>query len=118
MIQPDFAEAVAKKRVAIRREIASLEPYMIPGTFGSDLELFQCGKCSKYYNRPLIKFDYLHNETLKSYQTTETCSKCKVVCEVISASSSDDSDEVFLQKLSCPSCKQYAFDITGVILWD
>jgi hypothetical protein len=75
MIQPNFTEVVGQKRTTIRREVALLVPLMVPHTFQSDLVLFQCGKCGKYYNRRHLQFGYLQCGTLKTYQASEVCTQ-------------------------------------------
>jgi hypothetical protein len=118
MLQADFAESVAKKRKAIRLEIAKLATQIIPDSFTYDLALFHCGKCSLYYNRHRLRFDYRSNGFAETYEASETCTKCKRVCAMVPVIDFDHLDPETVQKLSCPSCKRQEFELSELLTWD
>jgi len=118
MLLPEFLEVVAKKRAAVRREVASLEPHIVPGTFEAGLALFRCGKCIKYYNRPLLRFEYWSEGAKATYQATELCSTCKGVCDVVSLPLFDQLPMTISGAIDCPTCRHTSFLVSEALLWD
>jgi len=106
---PDFDAEVAKKRKAIREQVAKLKPLMIPDMYRPlDRRLYRCGHCGSVHDRQELSFQYQDSEGIQTYVADEICPKCRRVLQQLQP----------FEPFPCPKCKQGEMKTTMVGIWD
>lgn len=105
----DLDSEVAKKRKAIREQVAKLKPLIVPEGWGPfERRLYRCGHCESVHVRLEISFEYQDSEGLHAYVADEICPKCRRPLLQLQP----------FDPFPCPECKQGEMKTTESGIWD